>query len=63
MADNYPDLFSLLNADAGAKAYYDHLPHYVKQHMTAHVSQNINTFDGLQSWAKNLTWIDNKALW
>ena len=49
----YSGLFELLGEDRQAKEYYDSLPDYVKQSISAR-EQNINSFASLQDYAQNL---------
>ncbi|MEA4897484.1 hypothetical protein ACH6CV_01285 [Bacillota bacterium Meth-B3] len=54
MSKKYDDLAALIREDAGARAYYNRLPDYVKDQMSAR-SDSINSFESLQDYAENLT--------
>ena len=49
----YPDMRTLLQQEQEAKTYYDGLPEYVKEQISAR-ADNVNSFDSLQNYAENL---------
>jgi hypothetical protein len=50
----YFGLYELINDDPQAKAYYDKLPGYVREHIQTR-GHNVNSFDSLKDYAENLT--------
>lgn len=50
----YPDLNTLLQSDAHAKAYFNTLPDYVQSQIMSRAG-HVNSFDSLQDYAENLT--------
>lgn len=53
MYKKYSGLFSLIEEDSKANEYYESLPDYVKQSISAR-EQNINSFASLRDYAENL---------
>jgi hypothetical protein len=53
MDKKYSGLFSLIEEDSKANEYYESLPDYVKQSISAR-EQNINSFASLRDYAENL---------
>lgn len=54
MGQKYQDLSALLNQDAGARAFYNCLPDYVKEQMGPR-ADSINSFESLRDYVDNLT--------
>ena len=54
MEEKYNDLYSLLQQDSNAMAYYSELPYYVKQAM-GYRADSVNSFESLRHYAENLT--------
>ena len=53
MAKKYQNLDVLLAAEAKARAYYEGLPDYARDHISTR-SQSVNSLDSLQDYAENL---------
>ena len=53
MSRKYASLDQLLKSDPKARAYFDRLPEYVRDQMSAR-SDSINSFESLSDYADNL---------
>jgi len=53
MSRKYASLDQLLKSDPEARAYFDRLPEYVRDQMSAR-SDSINSFESLSDYADNL---------
>ena len=53
MAKKYQNLDVLLAAEAKARAYYEGLPDYAREHISTR-SGSVNSLDSLQDYAENL---------
>ncbi len=53
MPKKYSGLYDLLEEDESAEEYYDSLPVYVKESISAR-AENINSFASLRDYAENL---------
>lgn len=53
MDKKYSGLYELITEDSQASEYFDSLPDYVKQSISAR-EQNINSMASLQDYAENL---------
>ena len=53
MAKKYQNLDLLLEAEASARAYYDGLPDYVREHIESR-KDGVNSLESLQDYAENL---------
>ena len=53
MAKKYENLSVLLAAEARARAYYENLPDYAKNHIATR-SGSVNSLNSLQDYAENL---------
>lgn len=50
----YRDMFTLMREDPEAKAYFENLPHPVREQMSTRPF-NVNSFESMQSYAEKLT--------
>ncbi|ARP49950.1 MULTISPECIES: hypothetical protein [Caproicibacterium] len=50
----YRDMFTLMREEPQAKAYFENLPHTVREQMSTRAFR-VNSFDSMQSYAENLT--------
>ena len=50
----YPDLFVLLRSEPEARQYYETLPAYVQDQISAR-ADGVNSFASLKDYAQNLT--------
>ena len=53
MAKKYQNLDVLLAAEARARAYYEELPEYAREHISTR-SSSVNSLASLQDYAENL---------
>ncbi|HHX71913.1 MAG TPA: hypothetical protein GX701_03165 [Clostridiales bacterium] len=53
MAKKSHNLETLLITNPGARAFFDELPDYVREHIRSR-GNNVKTFDALQDYAENL---------
>ncbi len=54
MGKKYSGLQALIQDDSGARAFYNRLPDYVKDQMSAR-EDSINSFESLRDYVDNLT--------
>lgn len=53
MAKKYPDLYTLMEQDTTAKAYFSSLPDYVQEQISTRAG-HVNSMESLQDYAENL---------
>lgn len=53
MANKYPDLYTLMEQDTAAKAYFSSLPDYVQEQISTR-ARHVNSMESLQDYAENL---------
>ena len=58
MSTKYPDLWTLMEAEPTARRYFETLPDYVRDQMSAR-ADSVNSFESLKDYAQNLTRGDN----
>jgi len=54
----YPNMYELLQCEARAKDYFDHLPAHVQDQIETRF-QSVNSFESLQDYAQNLLRADD----